>query len=67
MTEYTAQSHDAEVAWFVRGNTLYRRVLLLSNTMRTLLPPNLARCPDATRFAAETAGIFGSRCDDAVS
>jgi len=25
----TVQSRDAEIAWFVRGNTLYRRVLLI--------------------------------------
>ena len=51
----TLQSDVAEVAWFLRGNTLHRRVLLVAPGVAQ--NPGFARLPKSTFFASNDISV----------
>jgi hypothetical protein len=72
--QHSAQSPLAEVAWFVRGRTLYRRVLLIMTSIDTDLrptAPGLQQFPYTQFYYDETtpanAGHYGNYYPNVVS
>jgi len=72
MPQDTVESYEAEVAWFVRGRTLYRRVLLVAphvppavlQNIVTNSPPFYANCDVSVRINPLTGTLAANTLGD---